>query len=220
MIMIRHIVPFILWIGLMHLPMTDVALRYALQVAVCLPAFLVLRPWRHYPALNARQLPLGLLIGVGVGVVWILPESGWIRQFPDIHGAYLRYFVRGHESGAGALFAPEQCGWPLTLVRLGGSALVIAIIEEFFWRGFLMRWMVKADFLSVEPGKVGWGIFMATAILFGLEHDRWLVGVLAGLAYGCLYRRNGDIFSVTAAHVTTNCLLGLYVLATRAYQFW
>lgn len=220
MIIIRHIAPFLLWIGLMYLPLTDVALRYALQVAVCLPVFILLRPWRHYPALMIMNLPLAVLVGAGVACIWILPESGWFRQSPDIHGVYLRYFVRGLESGAGALYAPERCGWPLTLIRLGGSALVIAVIEEFFWRGFLLRWMEKTDFLSVDPGKVSWGIFIVTALLFGLEHNRWLVGLLAGLAYGYLYRRTGDIFAVTAAHVTTNYLLGLYVLTTGAYQFW
>jgi hypothetical protein len=108
----------------------------------------------------------------------------------------------------------------LSLIKLAGSACVIAVIEEFFWRGFSMRWLAKTDFLSVDPRTVGRGLFFLTALAFGFEHNRWLVGVVAGLAYGWLYCRKGDMAAVSVAHITTNYLLGLYVLATGSYSFW
>jgi CAAX prenyl protease-like protein len=216
----RHIVPFIIWVVVMSLPMSDVALRYALQTVICLVALLILKPWRYYPALNIRLLPLSVLVGVGVAVLWILPESGWIKQWPAIHDGYARYFIRGSDPGNGQLYAPEQCGWSFSIIRLCGSAFVIAVLEEFFWRGFFMRWMANPNFLAVEPRKVGWRIFIIIAIAFGFEHSRWLAGMLAGLAYGGLYLRKGDLMAVAVAHVTTNYLLGLYVLATGAYHFW
>ena len=216
----RHIIPFILWVVIMSLPIKDVALRYAAQVVVCLVAFLALRPWRYYPAINIKALPLGVAVGVGVAGIWILPETIWIQQFPALHEGYVRYFIRGSDSGSGYVYAPEQCGWALSLIKLAGSACVIAVIEEFFWRGFLMRWLVKQDFLAVEPRTVGRGLFWIAAIAFGFEHNRWLVGVVAGLAYGWLYCRKGDIAAVSVAHITTNYLLGLYVLATGSYSFW
>ena len=97
---------------------------------------------------------------------------------------------------------------------------MIAVIEEFFWRGFLMRWMVKSDFISVDPLRITRLFLIISAVVFGLEHSRWFVGIVAGLAYGWLYCRKGDLVAVAVAHVTTNFLLGLYVLATGAYQFW
>ncbi len=215
-----HIVPFILWVGVMSLPMNDVGLRYALQVSVSLLALLVLRPWRYYAALDIRLLPLSCVVGVGVAVIWILPESRWIQQVPVLYEFYGRYFIRGSDSGSGQLFAPDHCGWFFSLIRLGGSAFVIAVIEEFFWRGFFMRWLAKMDFLSVAPAKVGPWVFWVTAIAFGFEHNRWLVGILAGLAYGQFYRWTGNIYAVAVAHVVTNLLLGLYVLASGSYYFW
>ena len=56
--------------------------------------------------------------------------------------------------------------------------------------------------------------------MFGLEHDRWLVGFVAGLIYGAFYVRTRDIWAVAFAHVVTNLLLGLYVLAWGEYTFW
>lgn len=123
-------------------------------------------------------------------------------------------------STVGNFYAPSICGWGYTLVRLAGSALVISVIEEFFWRGFLYRWIQKVDFLSVNPGVLDWTAFLATAAIFGAEHTEWLAGFLCGLAYGALYLKTRDIWAACVAHVTTNLLLGIYVLATGAYQFW
>ena len=89
------------------------------------------------------------------------------------------------------------------LVRLFGSAFVISVAEELFFRRWLMRfagfwWMVA---------------------LFAVEHDRWLVGAIAGVLYGWLALRKG-LVSAIVAHVTTNLALGLYVLETGKWQFW
>jgi CAAX prenyl protease-like protein len=117
-------------------------------------------------------------------------------------------------------YAPEVCGWSFTLVRLAGSAFVIALIEEYFWRGFLYRWLQGKNFLEVDLGKWHAGVFIAVCVLFGLEHQRWIAGILAGVAYGLLAIRTRDIWAAGVAHVVTNLLLGIYVLATNSYAFW
>ena len=103
----RHIVPFLIWVGLMSLPMRDVALRYAWQVVVSLVAFLLLKPWRYYPSINILSLPLGIMVGVGVAAIWILPETVWVQQFHGFHSTYSRFFIRGNDAGNGQLYAPE-----------------------------------------------------------------------------------------------------------------
>ena len=55
--------------------------------------------------------------------------------------------------------------------------------------------------------------------LFAVEHDRWLVGAIAGILYGWLALRKG-LLSEIIAHVTTKLALGLYVLETGNWQFW
>ena len=129
-------------------------------------------------------------------------------------------YAAAANSAVGNFYAPEVCGWAYTLVRLAGSALVIAVIEEFFWRGFLYRWIQNADFLKVDPGRLAWPAFLGTAALFAAEHTEWLAGLVCGLVYGWLYVRTRDVWAVAAAHVTTNLMLGVYAIATKAYQFW
>jgi CAAX prenyl protease-like protein len=218
----RHAAPFLVWVLVMCLPMQNQALRYAIQVGGGVIALLIARPWRYYPCLSVRWLPVSVLVGAGVCVCWVLPESPWMRRIPWLYDVYMSVGVRGEVAlmPGGSPYAPEQCGWVLSGIRLAGSAFVIAVIEEFFWRGFLMRWLRGHSFLSVIPRGMGWGILLTSSVLFGLEHSRWLAGVLAGLAYGLLYIRTGDLWAAVTAHITTNYLLGLYVMATGAYVFW
>ncbi len=101
-----------------------------------------------------------------------------------------------------------------------GSALVIGVIEEFFWRGCLYRALVQSRFLEVKLSHMHAGFFILVAVFFGLEHQRWLVGILAGLAYGGLMIRTGSIWPPVVAHAVTNLMLGIYVVATDSYAFW
>jgi CAAX prenyl protease-like protein len=59
-----------------------------------------------------------------------------------------------------------------------------------------------------------------SALLFGVEHDLWLAGIIAGLAYGWLYVRTGNLWSPILAHGVTNLLLGLWILATGEWRLW
>jgi membrane protease YdiL (CAAX protease family) len=110
--------------------------------------------------------------------------------------------------------------WMFVLVRVFGSSLVVPPLEEVFFRSFLYRYLVKADFQRVPLGKFFAGPFVITSVLFGLEHREWLAGILCGFAYQglvCWKKRLGDAIS---AHALTNLLLGLWVIWKGAWHFW
>ena len=224
-----HVLPFAAWLLVMALPVANAgAWNYVLRSVITLFLFLLLRPWNWYERIRVGQLVWPVLVGAVVALVWIGPETSWVdARLPSLKHAYLKlgvgFWPFGAQPVASVLaspYAPHVCGWPLALVRLFGSAFVIAPVEEFFWRGFLYRWFQRPAFLSVELGHFRASAFFVVVLLFAVEHDRWLVGIIAGLVYGWLAIRTRDIWSAVAAHVTTNLLLGLYVLATGAYQFW
>jgi len=225
--LLAHVAPFAAWLILM----TGLGLfgdpapwKYAVRAAIGGVLLLALRPWRYYPRPNAGSLPLALAVGAGLAILWVGPEHRWGAAVPAWQELYLRFavlpFGRLPDATAGRIYAPDGAGWLMAIVRLAGSAFVIAVIEEFFWRGFLYRRLQQSDFLRVDPGRFAATAFWITALFFGLEHHRWLVGILAGLGYGWLYVRTRDVWAVAAAHMLTNLLLGLYVLATRSYGFW
>jgi CAAX prenyl protease-like protein len=166
----------------------------------------------------------GVAAGVLVLAFWVVPFLGLGEGMPLIQELYLRFCVlplgRLPSMPDHSIYAPEVCGWPLTLMRLAGSALVIAVAEEFFWRGFLYRRLVRRDFLSMPLGQYDRQAFWLSALIFGLEHREVVAGILAGAVFGAVMLRTRDLWSAVLAHVVTNLLLGIYVIAAGAYGFW
>ncbi|MCO5045628.1 MAG: CAAX prenyl protease-related protein [Verrucomicrobia bacterium] len=222
-----HVLPFAAWIGLMHfldVPALPPAWAYAIRSGLCLGLLLYLRPWRWYSRPVWRHFPMAALWGVGVFVAWVGLEHPAVGRWGALQEFYVRWGIRPfgelRPEVAAFPFAPETCGWFLTAVRILGSGLVIGVIEEFFWRGFLYRWIFGGEFTAVDPGRFGALPFFAVALAFGFEHMEWAAGIVAGLAYGWLFLKTRDIWAVSFAHALTNILLGAYVVATGSYQFW
>ena len=166
-------------------------------------------------ALSPLHLFIGLLVGILVTVLWIVPE---ISPF------YRMWFCWPIGSLPAAStdpspYDPAVCGWTLTIAKLVGSAFVIAPVEEVFFRSFLYRWLQKRDFLSIPLARFDLSAFLWMVFLFSLEHDRPLAAALAGAVYGFAAIRWG-LTSAIIAHVTTNLLLALHVIFSGAWAFW
>ena len=242
-----HVVPFALWVGVIFLlqaleslglcPRALYPWSYAAKAVICAGLFLWLRPWRLYAPLRVTNVPLAVAAGVVVTVAWILPETPWLgRVAPGAQAFYHRWCIMmpgtlpdyfnpdifpalppRHVSLA---FSPQEAGWTLTLLKLAGSAGVIAVVEEFFFRGFFCRWLRKGKFWTVPLTSFDMQAFAVTVAVFGLEHDRWLAGMFAGAVYGWLALRTGDIWAAALAHGLTNLLLAGYVILSGQYGFW
>ncbi len=105
-------------------------------------------------------------------------------------------------------------------LRLTGATLLVPVAEELFWRGFILRWIVNPDFQKVPIGTFTWPSFVLTSLLFATEHNRWLVGLVAGIVYNLLVYRTRSLFACMVAHGVTNLALGVYVLNTGLWTFW
>lgn len=188
---------------------------YAVRAAA---AYALLAIWFAASRINPLKIPFRRMLGPGVAVglavfaLWVLPEG---------LEAYRRFFIIGDAAATGpSPYDPSVCGWPLTVVRLVGSAFVIAPAEELFFRNFLYRWLQKGgDWTSSSLRRFELGAFLWTVALFALEHDRYLAGAMAGAAYGLLAIRRG-LGAAIVAHVTTNFVLGVYVTACHAWALW
>ena len=166
-------------------------------------------------ALSPLHLLAGLLVGILVTVLWIVPE---ISTF------YRTWFCwpigsLPTASPAPSPYEPAVCGWTLTITKLIGSAFVIAPVEEVFFRSFLYRWLQKRDFRAVPLSRFNLSAFLWMVFLFTLEHDRPLAAAVAGALYGLAAIRWG-LASAIAAHVTTNLLLALHVIFSNSWAFW
>ena len=203
---------------------------YALRTGLTLLALLVLRPWKYFPAPRLRNLPAALAVGVLVFALWVVPGADWFRRLcPALADLYENWCVRSpgelrdlaaEASRTAALYAPSATGWPLFAVHMLGTGVAIALAEEFFWRGYLLRAARTPDFLDLPIGEFHALSFLAVTAFFAAEHAEYVAGFAAGLAYGLLYLRTRDVWAACAAHAATNLLLGAYVLTTGHWEFW
>lgn len=167
--------------------------------------------WRHYAELawqgmRASLLAASVALGLLVFVLWISLDAGWMQI------------------GSAAGFDPRGAGgavnWGLVALRIAGAALVVPVMEELFWRSFLLRWLDSPDFLSVRAAAVSLKALAITVLLFGFEHNLWLAGMVAGLAYSLLYMRSGNLWAAIVAHGVTNGVLGAWIVATGNWHYW
>ena len=211
---VLYAAPFVAWIALqMALPATAVgyAVRTGVTAAIGLACLLVLKSPCGFPW---RGVIVGLIGGIVVNVLWIAPEySTWYRTWMELPIGELP------PASGPSPYEPSVCGWPLTIVKLIGSAFVIAPVEEVFFRSFLYRRLQARDFRAVPLSRFDLSAFLWMVFLFTLEHDRPVVAALAGAAYGLLAIRFG-LGSAIVAHVVTNLMLGLHVIYRGEWWFW
>lgn len=157
-----------------------------------------------------------VLLGAAVFVIWAAPDLIW----PGYRSHWL--FQNSLTGVAHSSVHPVAREHGLYLVfRVAGSALLVPILEELFWRAWLMRYAISRQFEDVPLGAYSAESFWITAVLFASEHGPyWDVGLLAGVAYNWWMLRTRSLGDCILAHAVTNGLLAAYVLRTGRWEFW
>jgi len=214
---LAYTAPFITFVGLMSL---TGHLRASQTVAYPLRSLAALAVWWALSRRLIRWRPsrplTSVLLGVAVFFVWIGPELIWpgYRQ----HWLFANALTR---TAQGALTDQARGDARFLLIRLLGSTLLVPVIEELFWRGWLMRWLMGHDFSKVPLGTYCARAFWITAVLFAVEHGaRWDVGLAAGVAYNWWILQTRNLADCILAHAVTNGCLAAYVLWAGAWTYW
>ncbi len=210
------VAPYATWMAMMFL-LPHTALSYAVRSAaagavLCACLFALFKSGGTKPRVpRAGAWALGIVCGLAVAAMWILPEYS---------AFYRRFMIIGDPSAAGpSPYDPAVCGWGLFAARLLGSGIVIAAAEELFFRHFLYRRLQRTDWRSGAAMRFDLQAFLWSVGLFALEHDRIAAAAAAGAAYTLVYIRRG-FFAAFLAHAVTNLVLGAYVVATGMWRFW
>jgi CAAX prenyl protease-like protein len=260
---LAHVLPFAIWLTMM-VWFDDPTWSYMTRSIGGLIMLAIFRPWRWYPKLNWKNIPLAFGVGVFVLVVWVGFESPWMAEkAPAVTEWYDRLLVEplqplktrelyeiplaaesaavqesvalgdetvrtrlpfevieeGEHAGLHA-YDPRASGWLTFWIHMFGTSVIIAIIEEYFYRGFVYRWMQGSPFFKLDAGVLNWPMLLLVSLFFSVSHLEWGAAVVCGISYGLLYIKTRDIWAAIIAHGTTNFLLGLYVIKYNAYQFW
>jgi CAAX prenyl protease-like protein len=186
-------------------------LAYALKILVVSAiAWWGRAAWRDLlPMPGAGGLALAIALGAMVTLAWV-----------GLDGLYPTFGI----SGTRAAFDPTRL--PLVrrvgflAVRFFGLVALVPLVEELFWRSFLMRWVIDPEFRNVPVGYVTKKGALITSALFALVHPEWLPALLTGLAWSWLLWRTKSLWACVISHAAANLGLGLYVLCTGSWRFW
>ncbi len=183
-------------------------LVFPLQTLVCAAALAWFRP--QYPLEMPRKPWLAAGVGVFVFVLWVSPQMVFHQP------ARLEGFDPGVFAGWPGLY------WGEMVMRFLRLVIVVPLIEEIFWRGFLLRFLIDEKFDTVPFGTYGPMANAVVAIGFMIEHSSadWPAALAAGLLYNMTAFRTRSLSACVLAHAVTNTLLGAFIMGARQWGFW
>jgi CAAX prenyl protease-like protein len=163
-----------------------------------------LSPWPRLPG-----IVLAVVTGLLVTVLWI----GLDPYFPRF--GFMGKRTSFDPTGMGAL--PRVLFY---VIRMTGLVLLVPVIEELFWRSFLIRWLIDPDFRRVPIGRVTWISATVTSVLFATAHPEWLPALLTGALWAWLLHQTRSLGACFISHVVANLALGIYVIHFGAWDLW
>jgi CAAX prenyl protease-like protein len=193
---------------------------YAAKLALTAAALLWAMP-------TLKKMPLrphwaAVPVGIVGGVLWVLVCQWNWQVFAGRIG--LGWFAGGGRAAfdpwVAAADYPTMVRWFLVM-RFSGLVLVVPIMEEFFLRGFLVRYVESAEWRSFPVGKMsakGWAAVAAYAVLTHPAEAPaailWFL-LISGLVY-----RTRSLGDGIVAHGLSNLVLGCYVLGWQDWRLW
>ena len=189
---------------------------YSIVVGMTLILMLALR--RGYSFAPFTLSWLSVLVGilgifVWIGLWWIDEEFlGLGSLFGSTREAFNPFLALSDE--------PARM-WSFLAIRFAGLVVVVPVIEEFFLRGFLMRYLDSSDWDRVPLGTATWLSVVGVAAYALLSHPTEPLSAMVWFSMVTwLYLRTRSIWDCVLAHATTNLLLGLYVVGTGTWELW
>ncbi len=167
-----------------------------------------------------RNIAPGLVVGfVGI-VLWILICRLHLEQ------SIIQLLPAWLQPGERVSFNPflsinSTLGqWGFVAIRMLGLAVLVPVVEEIFWRGFLLRWVISPDWQDVEIGFFSLRSFVWVTFLFTLAHPEWIAAAVYCILLNLLLYWKRDLWNCIVAHGTSNLLLGIYVIYTGSWGLW
>src|SRR5450755_3586408 len=115
---------------------------YPLQTILC--GGLVFWFRREYQWHRLSRAGFAIAVAVVVFVLWISPQ------------AFLGFSPRTEGFDPGVFASQSALYWSTVAFRFLRLVVVVPLIEEIFWRGFLLRYLVNEKFHTIPIGTSSW----------------------------------------------------------------
>jgi len=210
------------WFGLEYYQYPIV---YTVKIALTIAAMAFVLPgYRTFPF---RISPLAIAVGIVGIALWIaICRLGFEQRLVEQLGkdsrivAWLGLGERPQYNPLAQLAATPAWAYTFLAIRFLGLALIVPILEEFFLRGFLMRYLVRDTFWLVPFGAVTRASIVVGTLVPVLYHPEKLAALVWFSLVTWLMVRTKNIWDCVAAHAVTNLLLGIYVVTQQHWELW
>lgn len=199
---------------------------YPIQTLVTLG--LLLHYWRDYTFNWSLKWSLAAVVFGAIGIgFWLLPTVlydhwGLTGKTGGILGLL---GVDDRRDGFDpSIFQSPAAWWTVVLLRFLRAVVVVALVEEIFWRGFLMRFVCdwEGDYWKQPFGRAHWKSYLIVTGMFMAAHAP--VDYAGAFVYGsltylfCIWSKN--LGACVIMHAAANLLMCLYIMATGKYGLW
>ena len=181
---------------------------YPVQTILC--GALVFWFWSEYDLNTPRGVGIAIAVGLLIFLLWISPQ------------AFLHFSPRQNGFNP-TVFADTPWLYSITILfRFLRLVLIVPLVEEIFWRGFLLRFLIDEKFEQVPFGKFSWMSFAIVTLAFGFSHSRpdWPAAIVTGILFNWVAYRTKSLSACVIAHGLTNLCLGLWIMKTGQWGFW
>lgn len=199
---------------------------YPLQCLVC--GVLLVRYWRFYQFhWSWKWSLLGAVAGlIGIGF-WLLPTITYdllgLKEDPE--GWLKRLGVAERRDGFDpGIFEHPLAWWSTVILRFVRAVVIVSLVEEIFWRGFMMRFVLdwEGDYWKQPFGKASWLSWAVVTGAFMLAHNP--IDYAGALVYGsltyafCVWSKN--LGGCVVMHAVANLTMGLFALLSGKSGLW
>lgn len=201
---------------------------YPLQALVCLG--LIVFQCRHYPAWRWLGAGLAITTGlIGIGIWLVPPVIHHLAGIPESSPWHSAMGIQSRLDGfdPGALFGGDGAGAAYALVvgmRFLRLVIVVPLVEEIFWRGFLMRFLSdrKVEWYQLPMEQCDRRSLLLTALAFAFAHwgPDFVPALIFGYLAGVVARRTGNLWAVVLMHAVANLCLGVFIMLTEWWGLW
>ena len=212
----RYVAPYAVFLLLLAIsPRLHISAAVEAPLRVLLLGVVCYLCWPRDLTLRPRFWLQSTLVGLAVFFLWIAPDV----LFPGYrHSVFFsnRIFGELHTS-----LPADQLNAAWFVWRTIRAVVIVPIVEELFWRVWLMRWIINPNFQRVPLGAYTPLAFWITAILFASEHGPyWDVGLAAGVIYNWWMIRTKSVADCILMHAVTNAVLSGCTILTAHWQYW
>jgi len=199
---------------------------YPLQTLVGL--VLLARFWKHYDfrPVTAFAVVAGTLAGLAGIALWILP--GYLFRVHGVGEGWPEFlgFTERLDGFDPSFIEEESRFWYAAALagRFLRMVVVVSLVEEIFWRGFLMRYLLDmdGDFWKQPFGRFQWRSYLIVTAFVTVAHapvDYAAAFVYGSLAYGVAVWTK-SLFACVWMHAVANLTLGIHTLLTGQWGYW